>query len=200
LPQVFASVNETFVSIAIEGLMAMAGGGDFVDLESLWRVIANCEVDILPGARDVKRDARADTQDWWHLFGYKVVLTATEAKLRRVKHYLCYFLAGASFAIYFIFLLQELLKWVGKESVDDRHAPTDNDDQASEVPKMEMAGVINEAPVGESAAVLAGGTEATTTTKEGVPRQPNDIECMVVSEEDESRLTEAAADADALKV
>jgi hypothetical protein len=45
LPQVFASVNKNFISVAIEYLLAMA------------RVAANCRVDILLGVQDVKRAA-----------------------------------------------------------------------------------------------------------------------------------------------
>jgi hypothetical protein len=35
LLEVFASINKNFISAAIEGVLAMTGGADSVDLESL---------------------------------------------------------------------------------------------------------------------------------------------------------------------
>jgi hypothetical protein len=49
LPEVFVSVNENFISVAVKGVLVMAGGDDSVDLESLQRVATNCGADILLG-------------------------------------------------------------------------------------------------------------------------------------------------------
>jgi hypothetical protein len=84
LPEVIASVNENFVSVAIEGVLAMSGAADLVDLESLRRVAASCGIDTLPGVRDVRRTARAVTWDWWRSSGYKLALAVIEAKLHLV--------------------------------------------------------------------------------------------------------------------
>jgi hypothetical protein len=55
LPEVFMSDNENFVSTAIEGVLAMVGEADSIDLESLRAVAIACRADILPGERDVAR-------------------------------------------------------------------------------------------------------------------------------------------------
>jgi hypothetical protein len=55
LPEVFMSDNENFVSTAIEGVLAMVGEADSIDLESLRAVAIACGADILPGERDVAR-------------------------------------------------------------------------------------------------------------------------------------------------
>jgi hypothetical protein len=84
LPKVFGSANENFVSVAVEGMLAMAGGADSVDLEPLQRVAASCGADILPGAQDVRKIARTVNQDWWRPSGYKAALAANEARFRQV--------------------------------------------------------------------------------------------------------------------
>jgi hypothetical protein len=76
LPQVFVGMNENFVSVAIEGVVAMADRGDSIDLEALRRVTTSCGADVLTGALDVKKT----TRDWWHPFGYKAALSTTEVK------------------------------------------------------------------------------------------------------------------------
>jgi hypothetical protein len=60
LPRVFVSVNENFISVVIEGVLAVVGGGSSVDSR---RVAASCGTDVLPGAHDVKKIARAVTRD-----------------------------------------------------------------------------------------------------------------------------------------
>jgi hypothetical protein len=55
LPQVFAGVNENFVSVAVEGVLEMVRGGSSIDLEALWRVTTRCGMAILPGTRDTKK-------------------------------------------------------------------------------------------------------------------------------------------------
>jgi hypothetical protein len=52
LPEVFASINENFVSAAIKGVLVMARGAGLVDLESLRMVVTDRGADILPGAWD----------------------------------------------------------------------------------------------------------------------------------------------------
>jgi hypothetical protein len=48
LPDFFASINENFVSVVVEGVLAMAGGANSVHLESLRRVATSYMADILP--------------------------------------------------------------------------------------------------------------------------------------------------------
>jgi hypothetical protein len=64
------SVNENFIYVVIEGLLAMVcrgGGVDSVDLESRWSVVANYGADILPSAQEVRKTTRAITRDGWRL-------------------------------------------------------------------------------------------------------------------------------------
>jgi hypothetical protein len=82
LPEVFMSINKNFISMAIEGMLAMAGGADSVDLESLHRVAASCGMDILLGAWDARKSARAV---WWRPSRYKSALDAIEARLHWVR-------------------------------------------------------------------------------------------------------------------
>jgi hypothetical protein len=91
LPQVFTDVNKNFVFVAIKGVLAMVGGGSPIDLEALRRVAASCGADILWGTGDVKKVTRTITREWWCLFGCKAALSITEAELRQVKCYMCYF-------------------------------------------------------------------------------------------------------------
>jgi hypothetical protein len=56
LPDMFAGVNENFVSTAIEGTLVMAG--DSVDFDGLQTTAAESEADILPANRDVRGAAR----------------------------------------------------------------------------------------------------------------------------------------------
>jgi hypothetical protein len=57
----------------------------------IWRLCGG--MDVLLGTRDVKMVARMITRDWWRPFGYQTAPFATEAKLRQVKCYMCYFWA-----------------------------------------------------------------------------------------------------------
>jgi hypothetical protein len=82
LPEMFAYVNENFVSTAIEGALVMAG--DFFDLDAFEDVAAESGPDILPADRDVRRAACAVSKKWWHPFSYNYVLAAIRTKLREV--------------------------------------------------------------------------------------------------------------------
>jgi hypothetical protein len=53
LPKVFAGVNDNFISLAIEGLLMMAG--DFIDLVALQASATNSGVDVLPGGGEMSR-------------------------------------------------------------------------------------------------------------------------------------------------
>jgi hypothetical protein len=78
LPDMFAGVNENFVSTAIEGTLVMAG--DSVDFDGLQTTAAESEADILPANRDVRGAARVVSKKWWRSFGYNYVLAAIRAK------------------------------------------------------------------------------------------------------------------------
>jgi hypothetical protein len=72
LPKVFDGVNESFISVAIEGTLVMAG--DSIDLAALQTVAVDRGVDILPEEQDVRRAARVILRKWWRSFGYNYVL------------------------------------------------------------------------------------------------------------------------------
>jgi hypothetical protein len=82
LPEVFAGVNENFVSTVVEGTLAMAGGS--VDLSALKASAADSGADILPVERDVRRAMHAVSRKWWRSFGYNYVLASIQARLREV--------------------------------------------------------------------------------------------------------------------
>jgi hypothetical protein len=82
LPQVFASVDKFFVSMAVEWVLEMVKGGNSIDLEALRRFAASCGTTILLSPRDVKKNVQTITRE---PFGYKAALTATKAKLRQVN-------------------------------------------------------------------------------------------------------------------
>jgi hypothetical protein len=52
LPEMFAGVNENFVSAMVEGTLVMAG--DSIDLAALWTMAADSGADILSVGRDAK--------------------------------------------------------------------------------------------------------------------------------------------------
>jgi hypothetical protein len=79
LPDVFAGVNENFISIAVEGTLMMAG--DSVHLATLQTIAVDSGADILPTERDVRRVTRAVSKKWWCSFGYNYVLNVIQAKL-----------------------------------------------------------------------------------------------------------------------
>jgi hypothetical protein len=79
LPEVFAGVNENFISTAVEGVLVMAGGS--VDLAAMQASTADSGVDVLPGEQDVWNTAFAITSKWWRSFGYKSTLVLIKAKL-----------------------------------------------------------------------------------------------------------------------
>jgi hypothetical protein len=82
------------------------------------------------------------------------------------------------------FLFQEeLVKKVGKETVDDRTTVTGG-----------------EAPAGGGAAVLAGEIGAAAAVEEGTPRPPEDTEDIPAVEEADPRSAEAVAFAEAPQV
>jgi hypothetical protein len=74
LPDMFAGVNENFVSIAVEGALLMAG--DSVDLDALQTVTADSGAYILPTEQDVRRAVRVVSKKWWRSFIYNYVLAA----------------------------------------------------------------------------------------------------------------------------
>jgi hypothetical protein len=80
--EMFAGVNENFISGAVEGTLVMADQS--IDLGALQDAAAMCEVDILAMERDVQRDARMVLKKWWRSFGYDYVLGAIRVKLREV--------------------------------------------------------------------------------------------------------------------
>jgi hypothetical protein len=67
LPEVFAGVNENFVSITVEGTLVMARGS--VDLAALQASTADSRVDILPVEQDVQKMTRVVSKKWWSSFG-----------------------------------------------------------------------------------------------------------------------------------
>jgi hypothetical protein len=68
LLKVFASVNENFVSTAIEGTLTMAS--DSVDLDAIQDATAASGADILTMERDVRKPAHVVAKNWWRSFGY----------------------------------------------------------------------------------------------------------------------------------
>jgi FtsZ-binding cell division protein ZapB len=62
LPEVFAGVNENFVSITVEGTLVMARGS--VDLAALQASTADSRVDILPVEQDVQKMTRVVSKKW----------------------------------------------------------------------------------------------------------------------------------------
>jgi hypothetical protein len=74
LPEMFAGVNENFISTAVEGALVMAG--ESVDLNALQDTAAVNEPNILPTDQDVWRAVRVVLKKWWCSFGYDYVLGA----------------------------------------------------------------------------------------------------------------------------
>jgi hypothetical protein len=62
LPEMFAGVNENFISAVVKGALMMAG--ESIDLDALQDVAAESGADILPMRRDVQRVARAVSKKW----------------------------------------------------------------------------------------------------------------------------------------
>jgi hypothetical protein len=82
LPEMFAGVNENFISVVVECALVMAG--ESVHLDTLWDAAIESGVDILPTGQDVRRVARAVLMKWWRSFGYDYLLYAIYTKLREV--------------------------------------------------------------------------------------------------------------------
>jgi hypothetical protein len=82
LPKVFAGVNENFISVVVEGALAMAG--DSIDLNAIQDVVATSGADILPADRDVRNATRTVAKNWCRSFGYDYVLDAIRTRLRKV--------------------------------------------------------------------------------------------------------------------
>jgi hypothetical protein len=82
LQDMFAGVNEKYVSAMIEGTLVMAGNS--IDSDGLHSATAESEADILPADHDVRRATRAVSKKWWCSFGYKYVLAAIRAKYDKV--------------------------------------------------------------------------------------------------------------------
>jgi hypothetical protein len=82
LSEVFAGVNENFISAAVKGTLVMAGAS--VDRAALQIVATDSGADILPLEQDVQRVVRAVSKKWWRSFSYNYVLAAIQAKLREV--------------------------------------------------------------------------------------------------------------------
>jgi hypothetical protein len=83
LPEVFAGVNENFVSAVIEGMLMMAR--DSVDLAALQASAADSGADVLLGERDVQKTVRIIMRSWWRSCGYKSTFAAVQTKLRKVN-------------------------------------------------------------------------------------------------------------------
>jgi hypothetical protein len=83
LPKMFASVNENFISTAVEGALMMAG--EFVDLDALRDATAKNGADILLAGQDVWRAACAVPKKWWCYFSYDYVLAAIRTQLHEVS-------------------------------------------------------------------------------------------------------------------
>jgi hypothetical protein len=82
LSEMFAGVNENFISAMVEGTLVMAGSS--VYLGALWTVAVDNRANILPMEKDARRAARAISKKWWCSFGYDYVLAAIQAKFRVV--------------------------------------------------------------------------------------------------------------------
>jgi hypothetical protein len=82
LPEMFASVNENFISTMVEGALMMVE--EIFDLNALRDAVAESRVDILPAGRDVWRVARTVSKKWWRSFGYDYVLATICTKLHEV--------------------------------------------------------------------------------------------------------------------
>jgi hypothetical protein len=82
LLEVFAGVNENFISATVEGTFVMAG--DSVDLTTFQTVAADSRADILPTEQDVRTVVCVVLKKWWCCFGYSYVLAAIQDKLREV--------------------------------------------------------------------------------------------------------------------
>jgi hypothetical protein len=68
LLKVFAGVNENFVSITVEGALAMAGNS--VDLDAIQDAATASGADIFPMERDVWKAVHAVAKNWWWSFSY----------------------------------------------------------------------------------------------------------------------------------
>jgi hypothetical protein len=80
LPEMFAGVNENFISVVVEGALIMAR--ESANLNALQDVVAVSRADIMPV--DVRRAARVVTKKWWCSFGYNYMLGAIRTKLCEV--------------------------------------------------------------------------------------------------------------------
>jgi hypothetical protein len=67
LLEMFAGMNEIFVSATVEGTLVMAGCS--VDLAALQASAADSGADILPMERDVQSATHAVSKKWWCSFG-----------------------------------------------------------------------------------------------------------------------------------
>jgi hypothetical protein len=67
IPEMFASVNENFISTAVERALVIAGKS--VDLSALQDVTAVSGDNILTVERHVQRAARTMSKKWWCSFG-----------------------------------------------------------------------------------------------------------------------------------
>jgi hypothetical protein len=82
LPEIFARINENFISATIEGALVMAGQS--IDLSALQDTAAVSGANILPVELGVRRAAHAVVKKWWRSFGYDYVLAAIHTKLHEV--------------------------------------------------------------------------------------------------------------------
>jgi hypothetical protein len=82
LPEMFAGVNENFVSATVEGALVVIG--ESIDLDAFQDVVAESRAYILPADRDVRRAARALSKKWWRSFGYNYVMAAIRTKIHEV--------------------------------------------------------------------------------------------------------------------
>jgi hypothetical protein len=62
LPEVFLGINDNFILAAVDGALMMAG--DYVDLSALQASTAASGVDILLGAREIRKTARTIICSW----------------------------------------------------------------------------------------------------------------------------------------
>jgi hypothetical protein len=82
LSEVFAGVNENFVSATVEGTLVMVG--DSIDFATMQTMAADSRACIVQVERDMRRATCAVSKKWWRSFNYEYVLGAIRAKLREV--------------------------------------------------------------------------------------------------------------------
>jgi hypothetical protein len=75
-----------------------------------------------------------------------------------------------------------LLKRAGQDPIDARCAPTIDNDETRDVPKMQGTRTDNEAPADGDATMSPSGVEAAAATEADEPQRPKDAENLVAQE------------------